>query len=221
MRMKSLRLAAIATVQTTISLLLLMLCTSAPAAQVYSNNFDGRVGSGYPEWTSSMIIYGSTANPPGSGTLAAPAVTNTVSPNGAQRFLGEFGGPQIGVPGDPGYNHTRVDQTISLSLSNLPRHSSLQVAFDLYVLKSWDGNSPRYGRDRFIFKVADGPTLLETTFSNNPKTSTEASFQDFPKTNSLPWSGASSTNTLGYSKFFQDATFTSNTPLPTLAKMCG
>ena len=75
-------------------------------------------------------------------------ITNTVSPNKAQRFLGEFGGPPLGGRGDPGYYHTRVDQTIRLSLTDLPAHSSLELRFDLYVLKSWDGNSPAYGPDR-------------------------------------------------------------------------
>ena len=179
----------------------------ARAAQVYSNGFNGPIGTSYPEWSSSIVSYASTGNPPGSGTLPAPVITNTVSPNNEQRFLGEFGGPPIGVPGDPGYNHTRVDQTISLSLSNLPAHASLQLAFDLYTLKSWDGNSPAYGRDRFILSVAGGPTLLDTTFSNNPKTNTDGSYQDYPATNSPPWTGILSTNTLGYSGFFYDSIY--------------
>ncbi len=180
---------------------------AARAAPVYSNNFNGPVGTSYPEWSSSTIAYTSKGNPPGSGMLPAPLVTNTVPPNNAQRFLGEFGGPQIGLPGDPGYNHTRVDQTISLALSNLPAHSSLQVAFDLYILKSWDGNSPACGRDRFIFSVAGGPTLLDTTFSNNPKTNTDGSYQDYPATDSPPRAGAFSTNTLGYNGFFYDGIY--------------
>ncbi len=177
------------------------------AAQVYSNSFNGPVGTSYPEWSSSVISYISTASPPGSGTLAAPIITNTVSPNNAQRFLGLFGGPPIGAPSDPGYNHTRVDQTIALSLSKLPAHSSLEVAFDLYIVRSWDGNSPAFGRDRFILSVAGGPTLLDTTFSNNPKTNTDGSYQDYPVANSPPWAGASATNTLGYSGFFYDGIY--------------
>jgi hypothetical protein len=186
---------------------LLWLTASVKAAEIYSNSFNRPVGTSYPEWSSSVITYTSTANPPGSGTLPAPAVINTVSPNHAQRFLGELGGPPIGIPRDPGYNHTLVDQTVSLSLRNLPAHSTLQVAFDLYILKSWDGNSPAYGPDRFVLSVAGGPTLLDTTFSNNPKTNTDGSYQDYPATNSAPWSGAFSTNTLGYSSFFHDGIY--------------
>jgi hypothetical protein len=197
-----------------IKLLLLTLVSVAPAmilsgqaTLIYSNDFNGPVGLQYPEWASSVISYRSTASPPGSGELPAPLVTNTESPNGSQRFLGELGGPAIGKPGNPGYNHTRVDQTISLTLTNLPAHRSLTLAFDLYVLKSWDGNSPAYGPDRFRVNIADGPALLDTTFSNNPKIKTDGSLQNYPYTNSPPWSGAAATNTLGYNNFFCDATY--------------
>src|SRR5262245_38916756 len=78
---------------------------STQAEQVYSNSFNGPVGTSYPEWSSSIIAYTSNGNPLGSGTLPTPTITNTVSPNAVQRFLGEFGGPQIGLPGDPSYNH--------------------------------------------------------------------------------------------------------------------
>ena len=88
-------------------------------------------------------------NPPGKGTLPPQVITNVESPNHAQRFLGEFGGPQIGLPGEPSYNHTRVEQTVSLALRDLPPHAALKISFDLYILKSWDGLSPAYGPDRW------------------------------------------------------------------------
>jgi hypothetical protein len=180
---------------------------SMAASLVYSNDFNGAPGMSYPEWSSSVIRYESRGDPPGRGTLPAPSVTNTVSRNGAQRFLGEFGGPPIGRLGDPGWNKTRVDQTISLSLSNLPDHTALRLTFDLYILKSWDGDSPAYGPDRFILGVADGPMLLDTTFSNNPKIGTDGSFQSYPAAKSPPWTGALSTNTLGYNRFFYDSIY--------------
>ena len=173
---------------------------------VYFNDFNGPIGSQYPEWTSSTVPYASAANPPGKGVLPPQIVTNCESPNRAQRFLGEFGGPKIGVPRDPGYNRTRVDQTISLALSNLPPHTALKVSFDLYVLKSWDGNSPIYGPDRWGLGIAEGPTLFETTFSNNPKVTTQGSDQDYPRAKSPPRTGAVSTNTLGYT-FFGDSIY--------------
>src|SRR5262245_5346732 len=100
---------------------------------VYSNDFNGPLGSVYPEWTSSIIKYESAGTPPGSGAPPPQVITNIDSPNRAQRFLGEFGGPPIGRPGNVGYNHARVEQTVSLRLQDLPAHRRLKLSFDLYV----------------------------------------------------------------------------------------
>jgi hypothetical protein len=178
----------------------------AEANDLYFNDFNGPVGSTYPEWTSSTILFSSAADPPGKGTLPPPVVATCESTNRSQKFLGEFGGPRLGAPGDPGYNRTRVEQTIRLTLRDLPPHSALKVSFDLYVLKSWDGNSPRYGPDRWSLDVAGGPVLLDTTFSNNQKVSTEGSDQDYPKLRSPPRTSASVTNSLGY-RFFGDSIY--------------
>jgi hypothetical protein len=186
-----------------------------PAGEIYFNDFNGPPGSTYPEWVSSPITYTGTTNPPGSGVLPPQTVTNADATNGAQRFLGEFGGPRIGRPGDPGYNRTRVDQTIRLTLTNLPPHAALRLTFDLLVLKSWDGNSPRYGPDRWALAVADGPVLLETTFSNNPKVAKEGSHQNYPQPQALPRTGATRTNSLGY-KFFGDSIYSLEFSFPHL-----
>jgi hypothetical protein len=181
--------------------------TMAATNQIYFNDFNGPPGTAYSEWSSSAISYASRGTPPGSGAIPGPPVTNTVSPNRSQQFLGLFGGPRIGNPSNPGYNHTRVDQTIKLALTNLPPHTALTLAFDLYLIRSWDGNSPAYGPDRFRLSVEGGPVLLDTTFSNNPKTAADGSFQDYPIPNSAPWSGAAATNMLGYDDFFRDSTY--------------
>ena len=174
---------------------------------VYSNDFNQSPGTRYPEWTSSQIEYASTTNPPGAGTLPAQTITNADAPSHAQRFLGEFGGPVIGAPGDPGYNHTRVQQTVRLTLNDLPLHRHLRIAFDLYILKSWDGNSPMYGPDRWSFGVGGRPPLLATTFSNNPKVEKEGCYQDYPRPSSPPRSGAVSTNTFGFRPYFGDSVY--------------
>jgi len=174
---------------------------------VYFNDFNGPLGSRYPEWTSSVIKYASTGNPPGAGTLPPPVINNVDSPNHAQRFLGEFGGPPIGRLGMPGYNHTRVEQVVTLTLNDLPPHKRLRLSFDLYVLKSWDGLSPAYGPDRWTLAVADAKPIFQAAFSNNPKVEQEGSHQDFPTANSLPRSGAVSTNTLGFGRFFGDSIY--------------
>jgi hypothetical protein len=178
---------------------------------VYSNDFNGPVGSTFPEWTSSPITYFKTVTGV-RGSLPEPVVATVESPNHKQRFLGEFGGPPIGSPGDPDWNRTRVDQTVSLSLDGLGPHTLVTVVFDLYVLKSWDGNSPQYGPDRFTLRITDGPVLLDTTFSNNPKVQTDGSYQNYPSSNSEPASntpqtGAVATATLGYNNFFTDSIY--------------
>jgi hypothetical protein len=187
--------------------------TNARASLVYSNDFNGPVTT-YPEWSSSVISFTNRIDARGSGSLPAPVVATTNSPNNAERFLGLFGGPPIGAPREPGWNHTRVDQTITLSLTNLPNHRALRVAFDLYIIRSWDGDSPAYGRDRFILGVSNGPTLLDATFSNNPKTNSDGSFQSYPVPHSAPQTGAVTTGTLGYDRFFRDAIYRLNYVFP-------
>jgi hypothetical protein len=178
---------------------------------VYTNDFNGPVGSTFPEWTSSPITFVKTKSGE-KGSLAAETVATVESPNRRQRFLGEFGGPPVGRPGDPDWNRTRVDQTVRLSLKGLPPHTRVKVSFDLYVLKSWDGNSKPYGPDRFTLRVAGGPVLLDTTFSNNPKVKEDGSYQSYPASNgevksNAPQTGAVSTGTLGYNNFFKDSVY--------------
>lgn len=178
------------------------------AADVYFNDFNGPRGTVYPEWTSTG--YTNTANT--AGTVAngsgPQAVTNVDSPNGKQRFLGEFGGPVIiaAPPYDP-QHFVRVDETVTLTLTQLKPHSMVTLGFDLYVLKSWDGNNPNYGPDRWSLRVEGGATLLDTTFSNNFKTdANNLSLQNYPAPNSLPQTSAMAVNSLGYT-FFGDSTY--------------
>jgi hypothetical protein len=143
--------------------------------------------------------------PSGSGPQA---VTNVDSPNGGQRFLGEFGGPVIvaAPPYDPRH-FVRVNETVTLTLKNLKPHSLATVSFDLYLLKSWDGNNPNFGPDRWSLSVGGGPELLETTFSNNFKTGAyDLSQQNYPASNSAPQTSATAVNTLGYT-FYGDSIY--------------
>lgn len=76
-----------------------------------------------------------------------------VTPVGSRRFLGEFG-----------------DRTVTLTLTGLPVHDSISLSFDFFALKTWGGVGPSSGNntgpDRFVLSLVDGPTLLDTTFSN-------------------------------------------------------
>jgi len=177
------------------------------AADVYFNDFNGPLGTAYPEWTSSG--YTNSANQAGTITAGSgPRTVATVaSPNGQQRFLGEFGGPALvtAPPYDPKH-FVRVSETVTLTLRDLKPHTFATVAFDLYILKSWDGNNPIYGPDRWSLSVQDGPTLLDTTFSNNPKTGGDLSLQNYPIANSGQQTGAAAVNSLGY-RFFGDSIY--------------
>jgi hypothetical protein len=190
-----------------IALMCALLSAPAFCADVYFNDFNAAPGTTYPEWTSSG--YSNSANR--AGTVAAGAGPQTVatvaSPNGRQRFLGEFGGPVIvGAPPYDAQHFVTVEETITLTLRDLKPHTLVTVAFDLYILKSWDGNNRTYGPDRWRLRVQDGPTLLDTTFSNNPKTGADLSQQNYPATNSPQQSGAVAVNTLGYT-FYGDSIY--------------
>jgi hypothetical protein len=175
---------------------------------VYTNDFNGSAGTAYSEWSAAR--YSWTSNR--AGTIDAgesrEVITNVDSANGSQRFLGELGGPVIlkNPPYDPAH-FVRVKESIDLSLNDLPAHSSMTLSFDLYVLKSWDGDSPTVGPDQWSVAVKGEPPLLETTFSNNPKTAYEGSFQSYPTRGSAPQTGATAVNTMGYGFWFGDATY--------------
>ncbi len=101
---------------------------------------------------------------------------------GPRTFLGEFG-----------------NETVTLSLADLGLHSGVQLDFDLYLIRSWDGSSGGaalydYGNDIFKVATSGGLTLLEATFSNgNP------AGQSFgPAANNPAYTGAAESYSLGY-----------------------
>ena len=197
-----------------VGLISFMLCVPTFCADIYLNDFNAVPGTTYPEWTSSG--YTNSANR--TGTIAAgsgPLTIATVSsPNGRQQFLGEFGGPVIvAAPPYDAQHFVRVDETVTLTLRDLNPHTFVTVAFDLYILKSWDGNNQTYGPDRWSLRVQGGPILLDTTFSNNPKTGADLSQQNYPVANSPYQSGAESVNTLGYT-FYGDSIYHLSFNLP-------
>ncbi len=84
------------------------------------------------------------------GTLGSELSPNQtdVTPLGARRFWGQF-----------------VNQTATLSLAGCTPHDYVTLEFDLYVIRTWDGNSPSWGPDVFDVSLGSGETLLHTTFS--------------------------------------------------------
>lgn len=98
----------------------------------------------------------------------------------ADRFLGQF------------YNGT-----VSLTLNNLPPHKEITTSFDLYVLRTWDGNDG--DGDIWSLDILNGPSLLRTTFSNHDFYPQRQAFPDqYPGGDNDPRTGAAENNTLGF-----------------------
>ena len=110
----------------------------------------------------------------------------SVTPVGQRRFLGEFG-----------------SQTVSLNLSNLPSHSEINMSFDLFIIRSWDGNNTSNGPDIWELNIAEGLTLLTTSFSVGfepifHEDYPQAYPDSFPGGSYIPGTGADEINSLGY-----------------------
>lgn len=103
------------------------------------------------------------------------------TPYAQRRFLGQFG-----------------NETATLRLSGLDAHNAVTVSFDLFIVRTWDGNNMIVGPDRWLLQ-GDGATLIDTTFSNNDGPSYP---QTYPlRTGAFDHSGrnaAAEVNTLGF-----------------------
>jgi serine/threonine protein kinase len=81
-----------------------------------------------------------------------------------RRFLGQF-----------------CNDIVSLTLNDLPSHTNVTVSFDLFIIRTWDGNRhPGPGPDVWDLSVAGGQTLLHTTFANADPSNTRR--QAYPGT---------------------------------------
>lgn len=113
----------------------------------------------------------------------------SLTPSGSRGFLGEFG-----------------NETVSLPLSNLPGHDTITISFDLYIIRSWDGNvlTPGVGPDIWstgmLHDGMDEHTFLAASFANQPTSHNRS--QSYPLAygdgNSPMYAGAMEVNSLGY-----------------------
>jgi parallel beta-helix repeat protein len=117
-----------------------------------------------------------------------------ITPVGERRYLGQFG-----------------NDTVTLTLSDLPPLVKVRLTFDLFIIYSWDGDgiSGSPGPDLWSVKVNNNTQLLETTFDNHwfePSVSFHRqSFPyNYPGPGELPQTGAIETNTLGFVWNFGD-----------------
>jgi hypothetical protein len=161
----------------------------ANAILIYSNDFQTGAGS---EWSSKQI---------------------STTPKGGRSFLGEFG------------NRYNADGSLSshdivnLSLGALPVHNRATLSFDLFLMRSWDGEAQNYSHDgdsngsyfgKDYFNVlANGSTLLHETFSNG-----NTAGQSFGNGDSM--SGSVEHYTLGYDFVYWDTAQEKNVTCPNL-----
>lgn len=129
---------------------------------------------------SSAIVYSA-----GFGSGAGPewsARTTESTPIGARAFLGQFG-----------------NESVSLSLNSLPLHTQVTISFDLFIIRSWDGNNGYYGPDVWELNTDAGANLMRTTFSNCAIPDCNQAFADsYPGGDHPAYNGATESKTLGY-----------------------
>jgi hypothetical protein len=120
------------------------------------------------------------------GSEWSSASTDT-TPSG-RRFLGQFG-----------------NQTVSLTLTCLPAHTSVSLTLDLFIIRSWDGNTttdPRFGAvgpDVWSLTLKDSPTTWQTTFTNWEIYDFRQAYPStYPGGDYAPYTGAVEKNSLGY-----------------------
>ncbi len=109
--------------------------------------------------------------------------TTSVTPSG-RKFLGEFG-----------------NSSETLSLTSIPTHTSVTVIFELFIIRTWDGNGVNCcGPDIWNLSVAGGPTLLHTTFASygSAPSGRQAFPGSYPASAYSPGTGSAEHNTLGY-----------------------
>ena len=148
---------------------------------------------GYPLISrADTIVYGNDFE--GVVGLEWSSTKTSVTPVGDRRFLGDFG-YESDDPNSVG------SSTITLTLNSLPAHSAIQISFDLFVIRSWDGNvsdSP----DIWDLNIAGGPNLLHTTFSNTEEVGNRQAYPDtFPGGDHPAGTGATEIDSLGYQEY--------------------
>lgn len=119
----------------------------------------------------------------------------SITPVGSRGFLGDFG-----------------NITDRLTLTNLPAHSLVRADFDVYALRTLDGNSTTVGPDIWRLGAVGTAQSFQTTFNNHyhglsaaflPSVNGSQAYPgEFVSTSSHssfdPLTGAAETNTLGY-----------------------
>lgn len=116
-----------------------------------------------------------------SGAGAGWSQSRTSTAPLGEKFLGEYG-----------------NDSVALTLTGLAPHDSLAVAFDFYIIRSWDGVDPVWGGPDVVTVFVDDIRRGVSSFSNIP-----GNDQNFPDATVSgithpALSGATAINSLGY-----------------------
>jgi MYXO-CTERM domain-containing protein len=142
------------------------------------------------------------------GTANAGASPTTVYSNDFESAaVGNWSNSKTSVtPTGRGYLGDFGNDTVNLPLANLPGHTSITLSFDLYIIRSWDGNisTPGVGPDIWSCGMTHPDmgehVFLGTTFSNQPAAWNRS--QSYPLAygdgDSPMYAGAMEVNSLGY-----------------------
>ena len=117
----------------------------------------------------------------GAGAEWSPQSVETAP--SSERFLGVFD-----------------NTTATLTLTGLPAHTGVIVGWDLYVLRTWDGDSTSAGPDFWEASVVGGPELQSKTTFACPFGGYTQSYPDpYPAASpNAPGTGSAAQDTLGY-----------------------
>lgn len=101
-----------------------------------------------PALAANAVVYSNDFSVGAGSDWSSPSLS--VTPTGEQ-FLGEFG-----------------NSATTLTLTNLAAHNAVTISFDLYVLKTWDGDNFGFGPDVWGISVNGNSSFngFTTTFSN-------------------------------------------------------
>ena len=72
-------------------------------------------------------------------------------------------------------------EEISLNLSGLPKHNTIEITVELLVHDSWDGNPDNVGGPDYWYLHLDGEEIVNTTFSNSPCGTNYCTYQAYPE----------------------------------------
>lgn len=138
----------------------------ASATMAVANNSPGeRESLDYSPLAATQVVYEDDFEST-LGSTGWSMTTIATAPNNSQKFLGDF-----------------VNDTVTLTL-DLPTHETVDIAFDLYIINTWDGT---LNDDRWRFAV-DGADQVNNAFHANP---------DSPN-DGYPNPPADASNPLGY-----------------------